>query len=134
MDREEHIILSSSLSMILLLHRMAMWLVFVKLHGLGSFWMKHNTSRITQPKLQVHALTLKRRWCLTGTPIQNRIDDLYSYFKFIKLHPVYSYDVFLNNIRQPISENEEEGYKKLQAILDTIMLRRNKGQSSFHET
>ncbi|KAE9618533.1 putative DNA helicase chromatin remodeling SNF2 family [Lupinus albus] len=53
------------------------------------------------------SLRAKRRWCLSGTPIQNTIDDLYSYFRFLR--------------------NSIQGYKKLQAVLRAIMLRRTKG-------
>ncbi len=31
-----------------------------------------------------HKLAASRRWCLTGTPIENGIKDLYSLFKFLK--------------------------------------------------
>uniref|UniRef100_A0A0D3AC59 RING-type domain-containing protein n=1 Tax=Brassica oleracea var. oleracea TaxID=109376 RepID=A0A0D3AC59_BRAOL len=49
-------------------------------------------------------LRAKRRWCLSGAPIQNTVDDLYSYFR-----------------------NEKHGYKKLQAVLKAVMLRHTKG-------
>lgn len=29
------------------------------------------------------ALRARCRWCLSGTPIQNSINDLFSYFKFL---------------------------------------------------
>ncbi|ESQ30441.1 hypothetical protein EUTSA_v10011211mg [Eutrema salsugineum] len=72
-------------------------------------------------------LRAKRRWCLSGTPIQNTIDDLYSYFRFLKYDPYAVYKSFCNTIKSPISRNSVHGYKKLQAILRAIMLRRTKG-------
>lgn len=73
------------------------------------------------------SLRAKRRWCLSGTPIQNAIDDLYSYFRFLKYDPYAVYKSFCNTIKVPISRNSVHGYKKLQAILRAIMLRRTKG-------
>lgn len=73
------------------------------------------------------SLRAKRRWCLSGTPIQNTIDDLYSYFRFLKYDPYAVYKSFLNTIKVPISRNSVHGYKKLQAVLRAIMLRRTKG-------
>lgn len=73
------------------------------------------------------SLRAKRRWCLSGTPIQNTIDDLYSYFRFLKYEPYAVYKSFYQTIKIPISRNSLHGYKKLQVILRAIMLRRTKG-------
>ena len=74
------------------------------------------------------SLRAKRRWCLSGTPIQNTIDDLYSYFRFLRYDPYAVYKSFYNTIKVPISRNAIQGYKKLQAVLRAIMLRRTKGE------
>ncbi|CAH2053259.1 unnamed protein product [Thlaspi arvense] len=72
-------------------------------------------------------LRAKRRWCLSGTPIQNTIEDLYSYFRFLRYNPYAVYKFFYSTIKAPISKNSLNGYKKLQAVLRAIMLRRTKG-------
>ncbi|XP_019091967.1 PREDICTED: helicase-like transcription factor CHR28 isoform X2 [Camelina sativa] len=71
-------------------------------------------------------LHAKRRWCLSGTPIQNSIDDLYSYFRFLKYDPYSSYPTFCETIKNPISRYPMKGYQTLQGILKKIMLRRTK--------
>ncbi|CAN8255778.1 unnamed protein product [Cochlearia groenlandica] len=72
-------------------------------------------------------LRAKKRWCLSGTPIQNTVDDLYSYFKFLRYHPYAVYKSFYHTIKAPISKNPLHGYKKLQVVLRAVMLRRTKG-------
>lgn len=80
------------------------------------------------------SLRAKRRWCLSGTPIQNAIDDLYSYFRFLRYDPYAVYKSFYHTIKVPISRNSVTGYKKLQAVLRAIMLRRTKGGYFFSLT
>ncbi|XP_010533886.1 PREDICTED: helicase-like transcription factor CHR28 isoform X2 [Tarenaya hassleriana] len=84
-------------------------------------------NRKTQVARACWGLRAKRRWCLSGTPIQNAIDDLYSYFRFLKYDPYSSYKLFCTTIKNPISRSPVKGYQKLQAVLKTIMLRRTKG-------
>ncbi|KAJ0254625.1 SNF2 domain-containing protein [Hirschfeldia incana] len=81
----------------------------------------------TQVARACWGLRAKRRWCLSGTPIQNSIDDLYSYFRFLKYDPYSSYICFCNSIKNPVAKTPVRGYQKLQAILKTVMLRRTKG-------
>ncbi|KAG8043599.1 hypothetical protein GUJ93_ZPchr0458g22815 [Zizania palustris] len=71
-------------------------------------------------------LRAKRRWCLSGTPVQNTIDDLYSYFCFLKYEPYSVYSSFHSLIKCPISRDATRGYKKLQAVLKVVLLRRTK--------
>ncbi|KAK9267856.1 hypothetical protein L1049_010293 [Liquidambar formosana] len=81
----------------------------------------------TQVARACWGLRAKRRWCLSGTPIQNAVDDLYSYFRFLRYDPYAIYKLFCSSIKVPINRNPANGYKKLQAVLKTIMLRRTKG-------
>lgn len=81
----------------------------------------------TQVARACWGLRAKRRWCLSGTPIQNAVDDLYSYFRFLRYDPFAVYKSFCSLIKIPISRNPANGYKKLQVVLKTIMLRRTKG-------
>ncbi|EPS67460.1 hypothetical protein M569_07315, partial [Genlisea aurea] len=80
----------------------------------------------TQVSRACCGLRAKRRWCLSGTPIQNAIDDLYSYFRFLRHEPYATFRTFAEQLKVPIHKNPRTGYKKLQAVLRTIMLRRTK--------
>ncbi|KAL0363351.1 UNVERIFIED_CONTAM: Helicase-like transcription factor CHR28 [Sesamum calycinum] len=81
----------------------------------------------TQVARACWGLRAKRRWCLSGTPIQNAIDDLYSYFRFLRHEPYAIFRTFCEQLKAPIHKSPQDGYKKLQAVLKTIMLRRTKG-------
>ncbi|KAH9604057.1 hypothetical protein KSS87_012266 [Heliosperma pusillum] len=81
----------------------------------------------TQVAQACWGLRAKRRWCLSGTPIQNAVDDLYSYFRFLRYDPYSVYKSFCSMVKFPIVKDPINGYKKLQAVLKTIMLRRTKG-------
>ncbi|KAJ1272919.1 hypothetical protein BS78_06G239800 [Paspalum vaginatum] len=80
----------------------------------------------TQVSRACCGLRAERRWCLSGTPIQNKIEDLYSYFCFLKYEPYSKFSSFKYLIKYPISRDSVRGYKKLQAILRIVLLRRTK--------
>ncbi|XP_021740504.1 helicase-like transcription factor CHR28 [Chenopodium quinoa] len=86
--------------------------------------IKNHRTRVAQA---CWGLRAKRRWCLSGTPIQNAVDDLYSYFRFLKYDPYSVYNSFCSMVKFQISKNPTRGYQKLQAVLKNIMLRRTKG-------
>ncbi|KAL3677114.1 hypothetical protein R1sor_027062 [Riccia sorocarpa] len=71
-------------------------------------------------------LKAQRRWCLSGTPIQNTIEDLFSYFRFLRFDPYDGFKTFCQEISGPINRTPEVGYKALQVLLSTVMLRRTK--------
>lgn len=75
----------------------------------------------------VWALRAGRRWCLSGTPLQNAVDDLYAYFRFLRYSPYNKYQAFKELIRDPImGQNPDVGFRRLQAVLQIILLRRTK--------
>ncbi|KAG5438280.1 hypothetical protein PCANB_002767 [Pneumocystis canis] len=80
-------------------------------------------------KTTIAACSLKgcNRWCLTGTPIQNSIEELYSLFKFLRIEPLNDFTVWREQISKVISQgNDEISFKRLKVILNTVMLRRTK--------
>ncbi|MEW5302745.1 MAG: hypothetical protein WDW36_005495 [Sanguina aurantia] len=66
------------------------------------------------------------RWCLSGTPIQNGVEDLFSYFKFLRYAPYSDPRSFKLLIKDKIANNPNNGYKILQAVLQAILIRRTK--------
>ncbi|GAB4824772.1 DNA repair protein rad5a [Ancistrocladus abbreviatus] len=72
------------------------------------------------------ALIADRRWCLTGTPIQNNLEDIYSLLRFLKVEPWGNWAWWNKLIQRPFEEGDERGLKLLQSILRPLMLRRTK--------
>ncbi|KAF7503646.1 hypothetical protein GJ744_003424 [Endocarpon pusillum] len=72
----------------------------------------------------VWELSSCHRWCLTGTPIQNKLDDLGSLLAFIRAEPFGSVSMFRRYVIAPFSEDLGEATKNLALLLDSICLRR----------
>ncbi|ODV77728.1 uncharacterized protein CANTADRAFT_54768 [Suhomyces tanzawaensis NRRL Y-17324] len=74
------------------------------------------------------------RLCLSGTPIQNNVDELYPILRFLKIRPYDNEFKFRLDISVPLRSNSEnyddfekgKSIKKLRALLKAILLRRVK--------
>lgn len=67
------------------------------------------------------------RYALTGTPIENRLSELWSIFDFLMPGFFYSYEVFRKEFEVPIVKNQdEETMKRLQKMAGPFILRRLK--------
>ena len=85
-------------------------------------WIRNPTSSQFQA---ARNLTSLRRWCLTGTPIQNRLEDLVSLLGFLHFEPFSRSAVFNRHILEPLSKEDPNRTYRLQALLRTICLRRS---------
>ncbi|WVR04718.1 hypothetical protein IAU60_001729 [Kwoniella sp. DSM 27419] len=72
------------------------------------------------------ALEADRRVALTGTPIQNKIEDVWALFKFLRFSPVDDKDVFARYISSPCKYGEQIGVARLQLVMRCCTLRRTK--------
>lgn len=84
-------------------------------------------NRNAKSSLAACALMADSRWCLTGTPIQNNADELYSLLKFLGISPYNDYSTWMDQISRPISSGQAKiAMQRLHVILKVIMLRRTK--------
>ncbi|KAK6926667.1 hypothetical protein RJ641_008386 [Dillenia turbinata] len=80
----------------------------------------------SQISMAAAALTADCRWCLTGTPIQNNLEDVYSLLRFLRVEPWGNWAWWNKLVQKPFEEADERGPKLVQSILKPIMLRRTK--------
>ncbi|EPQ60504.1 hypothetical protein GLOTRDRAFT_113119 [Gloeophyllum trabeum ATCC 11539] len=71
-------------------------------------------------------LMADRRLCLTGTPVQNKLDDVYALIKFLRLAPFHDKLVWTEYIGTPVKFGQPLGVARLQTIMKCITLRRTK--------
>ncbi|XP_021732829.1 DNA repair protein RAD5A-like [Chenopodium quinoa] len=80
----------------------------------------------SQISVAANALTAYSRWCLTGTPIQNNLEDIFSLLRFLKVEPWGNWAWWNKLVQKPFDEGDERGLKLVHSILRPIMLRRTK--------
>ncbi|KAK4466315.1 SNF2 family N-terminal domain-containing protein [Cladorrhinum samala] len=84
-------------------------------------WIRNPNSKQFEA---AESLNSARRWCLTGTPIQNRLDDLLSLLRFIQFEPFCRRTVFHQYILEPLKHEGENRSLRLKSLLGAICLRR----------
>ncbi|KZP31164.1 hypothetical protein FIBSPDRAFT_724894 [Athelia psychrophila] len=71
-------------------------------------------------------LMADRRLCLTGTPVQNKLDDVFALIKFLRLEPFDDKNTWTEFIGTPVKYGQPLGVARLQTIMKCITLRRTK--------
>lgn len=74
----------------------------------------------------VSGLTARYRWCLTGTPIHNKVDDYGALLSFLRVSPFNEQQYFNQHITHPIKSKIKEGFDKLEKLVQSTSLRRTK--------
>ncbi|KAJ7889224.1 SNF2 family DNA-dependent ATPase [Mycena leptocephala] len=75
-------------------------------------------------------LRAKFRWCLTATPMQNKVEEFYPLLKFLHIKPLNDWEKFNTLIAKPISKGPGANLamKRLQVVLKHVMFRRTKAE------
>lgn len=63
---------------------------------------------------------------MTGTPVQNKLDDVFALIKFLKLSPLDDKATWTEFIGTPVKYGQPLGVARLQTIMRSITLRRTK--------
>lgn len=86
-------------------------------------YIKNHSTKAAQA---VRKLNARHRFALTGTPIENRLSELWSIFDFLMPGILGSYRHFRERFELPILSGDEDAQAKLQAFVGPFILRRRK--------
>eukprot|EP00026_Physarum_polycephalum_P000815 Phypoly_transcript_00816.p1 GENE.Phypoly_transcript_00816~~Phypoly_transcript_00816.p1 ORF type:complete len:1274 (+),score=280.63 Phypoly_transcript_00816:101-3922(+) len=101
------------------LHKIKWWRIIVdEAHAMRT--------RSTNIAKAIHYLHAVNRWCLTGTPIQNKLEDLFSLMRFLRVEPLQSYSWWLEHIEKPLLKGDQQAVDLLRTFLTPLLLRRTK--------
>jgi SNF2 family DNA or RNA helicase len=83
-------------------------------------------NRDTKRFKSINALKARYRWCLTGTPIFNRVEDLGSLLEFIGAYPFDKSSAFNSKIAVAVKKGQPRGVETLRKLVQAVCLRRTK--------
>ncbi|KAK7946883.1 uncharacterized protein PG986_011204 [Apiospora aurea] len=84
-------------------------------------WIRNTTS---QQFKAAKSLTAQRRWWLSGTPIQNSLDDLRSLLDFLHFQPFSEPSFFRKHIVEQLNVRSLDPFRNLQLLLRIACFRR----------
>ena len=106
-----------------------MWSITKKYHfqhqiiDEGQYIKNHST----QAAKAVKKIQADTRFALTGTPVENRLSELWSIFDYLMPGFLYSYTRFRTELEQPIVQHDsEEARERLRKMICPFVLRRLK--------
>ncbi|KAJ3131537.1 hypothetical protein HDU90_008204 [Geranomyces variabilis] len=89
--------------------------------------IKNKATQGARAAYDLHAIY---RWCLTGTPIQNNIGELFSLLHFLDIKPFCEWTTFRMKIVSPLQGRSDSSrnaaMQRVQNVLKAVCLRRNK--------
>ena len=71
-------------------------------------------------------LKAQHRWCLTGSPIFNRVHDLHALLKFLKIYPFDLTSYFNSHTTNLLKTDEKSALENLKKLFNCVALRRTK--------
>ncbi len=87
-------------------------------------YIKNQNTKCAQA---VKLIECRQRFALTGTPIENRLSELWSIFDFLMPGYLYGYARFRQKFELPVVKNEDEGAREqLRRLISPFILRRLK--------
>ena len=84
-------------------------------------------NRNAKSTLACYSLNSHYRWCLTGTPLQNNLDELQSLIRFLRIAPYDNLSMWKEHITRPLKNGRGNlAMRRLQHVLKAFMKRRTK--------
>ena len=75
----------------------------------------------------VKAISSQTKYALTGTPIENRLSELWSIFDYLMPGFLYGYETFRKELETPVTKNKDSGAsERLKKMVSPFILRRLK--------
>ncbi|KAL4963090.1 DEAD/DEAH box helicase [Aspergillus stella-maris] len=70
------------------------------------------------------------RWCMSGTPMMNNVEELHSLLQFLRIRPYANLEAFQKDFGRPLKSGsksqQEKAMTQLRVLLKAVLLRRTK--------
>ncbi|KAE8145855.1 SNF2 family N-terminal domain-containing protein [Aspergillus avenaceus] len=87
-------------------------------------------NRKTKAALACCRLNAIYRWCMSGTPMMNNVEELHSLLRFLRIKPYSNLERFNHDFTRPLKSasvsSQSKAMQQLQVLLKAVLLRRTK--------
>jgi hypothetical protein len=91
-------------------------------------WIRNPSTQVFRALYEFKA---QRRWCMTGTPVQNGLNDICAITRWLRFYPFDTSQRFRKFITSPLHQRSEEGLINLRQMMRIFQVRRVKADMSL---